>query len=217
MGGKVWPILFTHRVLLELENLTGCNIFKGELHFSSISAKLLRSVLFVILHAAGCPLSVEEIGKFLRPAKMMESRKLLVDAWNASLAPPEEEEEGDEPVDKKKKDFGWLEAWSVARLDLRLSDSEWLDMTPRMLHALMAHWKTRVQEHEFFFSRIASVVSFYGGRGPKEPLPEEHFMLHPLKKKPEEEQTGDDILRMFSPFMTPESRKLTHEILNIND
>jgi hypothetical protein len=97
----------------------------------------------------------------------------------------------------------WLEAWSIARYDLRLTDDEWLDMTPRQLHALRLRQIEQLQHSELMPGMIASVTANFSMIKPEPPFSAESFMIHKLpgdatEKEPEDEMDGDRLLRILN-------------------
>jgi hypothetical protein len=97
----------------------------------------------------------------------------------------------------------WLEAWSIARYDLRLTDDEWLEMTPRQLHALRLRQIEQLQHSELMTGIIASVTANFSMMKPEPPFSAESFMIHKLPESPEdaeeldEEMDGDKLLRIL--------------------
>jgi Phage integrase, N-terminal SAM-like domain len=53
LDGKTWPLVVTHNVLIECEELTGLNLIAGEVNLLRPSAKLVRALLYVVLLRAG--------------------------------------------------------------------------------------------------------------------------------------------------------------------
>jgi hypothetical protein len=43
LDGKTWPVVVTHNVLIECEELTGLNLIAGEVNLLRPSAKLVRA------------------------------------------------------------------------------------------------------------------------------------------------------------------------------
>ena len=97
----------------------------------------------------------------------------------------------------------WLEAWSIGRYDLRLTDDEWLEMTPRQLHALRLRQIEQLQHSELMTGIIASVTANFSMMKPEPPFSAESFMIHNLpesqedEQKPEAEMDGDKLLRIL--------------------
>jgi hypothetical protein len=99
----------------------------------------------------------------------------------------------------------WMEAWSIARQDLRLGDDEWLEMTPRMLHALRKRQIEQMQREELLVGILASTTANFSFCAPEKPLHPEIFMLHPLPPQPTKPVTGEDIMAAFSMFPKSEA------------
>src|SRR5579864_2276816 len=154
-GGKLWPLLFTHRVLMEIEERSGLDIMAGGLNLNVPSAKVLRAAVFVLLQAAGASFSEVEIGNMLR-GRLSELRIALLDAWNAAKPEPVKE-----TSDNQAASLTWIEAWAIARQDLKLSDEEWLNMTPRMVQELDRRRLEGIRQQEFLLSRIAANLVYF--------------------------------------------------------
>ena len=183
--GTTWRIAFTNRVLLHIEELTGVGAM--QLRLSDSSARLLRAVLFAVFREAGAEVSLEEAGKMLRPGAMPKLRAQLVAAWAASMPEPEpvdaEESDSEEPAGP----INTLDAWARARFDLRLSDEEWLSMTPRMLHALAKRRLESVRQFELMVSILCAHTVNHSFHAPKVWTNPRSYMPHPW---PESEATG---------------------------
>jgi hypothetical protein len=93
----------------------------------------------------------------------------------------------------------WLEAWSIARQELRLSDEEWLEMTPRMLHALRKRQIEQMQREEMLVGIVSATTANFSFCAPTQPLRPESFMLHPFVE-PVGPLTGEDIMTAFIHF-----------------
>jgi hypothetical protein len=103
----------------------------------------------------------------------------------------------------------WLEAWSIARQELKLSATEWLDMTPRMLHALRLRQIETMQREELLVGIIASTTANYGFCRPDKPLSPSVFMLHPFAEEEPAELTGEDVMAAFAPFVNRQSTEVS--------
>jgi hypothetical protein len=53
LGDRTWPIIITHNVLIECEQLTGLNLLAGEVNMIKPSFTLIRALLYVALKRAG--------------------------------------------------------------------------------------------------------------------------------------------------------------------
>jgi hypothetical protein len=92
LDGKDWPIVVSHNVLIECEELAGLNMLTGEANFiMRPSAKVVRALLFVCLQRAGADYTIEEVGDLITPQNLVMIQDGLLNAWAASM--PEVEEE----------------------------------------------------------------------------------------------------------------------------
>lgn len=196
---RVWPLVLTHRVLLECEELTGVPLLA---EVNLLSAKLIRALLFCALKRAGAPYTLKQVGDRIRPKSIDRIHEAVRSAWVAAMPEPEEDDEDVKPTRRKKKPkpLTWLNAWAMARHDLHLSADEWLDMTPRQFHALKQRQMERWQREELLVGIIAATSANFSMCHPKRPLRADSFMLHPLKAEPEEPMTGDELMAAFAPF-----------------
>ncbi len=88
LDGKTWPLVITHNVLIEVEDLTGLNVLMGEVNIARPSAKLLRAVLFLALRRAGADYTLEQVGELINPGNLVMIQEGILTAWAASM--PEE-------------------------------------------------------------------------------------------------------------------------------
>jgi hypothetical protein len=193
LNGREWRLLITHAVLVSFEQLTGVNIMAGELDLLRMSARLTRALLFCALARAGAPYSLQEAGDLIAGPNFVQIRVALLRAWDASM-PDLEDDDSDESAERPES-FTWVDAWAIARQDLKLLNDEWLDLTPRLCHALrkrqIAHW----QREEILFGNVAATAANFSAAPPSEPLTAEAFMMHPIKQKQlSPEEAGDQLL-----------------------
>jgi hypothetical protein len=92
LDGKDWPLVITHNVLIECEELTGLNVLAGEANLLKPSAKLVRALLFVALQRAGAKYTLEEVGDLITPQNLLLVQEGILKAWAASMPEPEPEE-----------------------------------------------------------------------------------------------------------------------------
>ena len=97
IDGKDWPIVVTHNVLIDCEELTGLNVLTGEASLARPSAKLVRALLYLCLQRAGAKYTLEEVGDLITPHNLVMVQEGLLKAWIASM-PPEEEEDAARPI-----------------------------------------------------------------------------------------------------------------------
>lgn len=200
IDGRRWRLLFTHAVLLAIERMAGLQVLASGIDFGSPSAKLFAASLWALLERAGASYSPEAAARLVTPRNALQIHRALLDAWNASMPEPGEIGEGPCPT--------WLEAWAIARRTLRLSNQEWLDLTPRLLAALTREHLEQVRQGEFLLSRLTAVTANFGFRAPERAFREDRFMLHPWPEQEKKPLTGEDLMRFFAGFpKTPESQK----------
>jgi hypothetical protein len=173
--GRKWRLLITHRVLLVIGELTGIDAMRVSL--ARPSALVLRAVLFAALREAGARISLEEAGAMLRPGVIAGIRAALVETWQASMPDPEPEDRATKR--SAEPPLTTLEAWATARHDLRLSDEEWLSMTPRMLHALSHHHLENMRWSELMMGVLCAHTVNHSFCAPKKPTSPRSYMLHP--------------------------------------
>lgn len=70
----------------------------------------------------------------------------------------------------------WMQLWSVARYDLRLTDDEFYAMTPRQLDALLKRNKQAVEHEQLLAGIIASTTANHSLNPPKTPCTPADFM-----------------------------------------
>lgn len=189
-GGQLWALIFTHRCLLECERLTGIDMLTVDM--INPPARLLRALLFCALIGAGASMSLEDAGDLLGEIGLAAAKQLTVRAWIASMPEPEKvAEHGERPK------FTWLDAWAVARHDLKLSDEEWLDMTPRQLRSLQKLRLEQLQREELLVGIITSHVVNFSMGAPKKQVKATEFMLHPLPEPEPQPITAEYIAEQF--------------------
>ena len=98
LDGKTWPIVITHNVLIECEDLTGMNVLSGDINLVRPSAKLMRAILFVALQRAGAKYTIEEVGDFITPHNLVTVQQAILTAWAAALPAEGEAENAGRPT-----------------------------------------------------------------------------------------------------------------------
>jgi hypothetical protein len=201
--GRSWQILFTHDALLDLLELTGLDAFASEIDLTRPSSKLLRAALYVALrHAGAADFTLKAAGEMMRLGGMTKIRVALLDAWCASMPEPEpvvesDDEEGEEV--KAREPLTRLKAWAIARENLRLSDREWLSMTPRMLQELTRQRLENMQWQELMVGTIVAHNANHSMRAPEKAYTAKDFMLHPFPKTARQRGvTGEEIMTVFA-------------------
>lgn len=196
LQGKRWRILFTHRVLLDIEELTGQPAMRVNL--AQPSAKLLRACLFAALREAGAGISLADAGALLRPGAAARIRAALIEAWRASMPEPEPEEAGEPARDREP--LAAVDAWAEAHFDLHLSDEEWLGMTPRMLRALSKRRLEFMRWKELMMGIATAHTVNHSFRAPKQWSTPRSYMPHPWPEVEQERPpvTGETLIAVFA-------------------
>lgn len=167
--GRAWRLVFTYRVLL------GCEKLLRDL--AGISAVGFRRVLWLLLQRAGGNDSLLDVGRAVGRKEAAVIHAAILDAFRASLPDPN----GDGGSTGGEIDF--LETWAIARHALGLTDSEWLDVTPRQLAALQVQRMHSLQREELLTGILAAAITNSGMARPKKPVKPEDFMLHPFERQ----------------------------------
>ena len=194
-GGRSWRIVFTHRVLLDIEEITGADAMR--LNLVLLSADLLRGILFAVLRDAGATFTIDEIGAMFRPGAFVTIRSGLLEAWRASLPEPDPDFDV-EPGEVPEPPLSTLNAWAKARFDLRLSDEEWLAMTPRMLHALSKRQLAAMRQRELMLATLCAHTVNSSFHAPRTPTHPSSYMLHPWPATPLRPVTGEMVSSAFA-------------------
>lgn len=201
IGARSWAVLFTHDVLLTIEETTGKDVLNGQLQIAKLSARELRIVLWALLTMAGARYQLQEVGKLLAgPGAIQAARESIWSVWRESMPPPDRLR-STAPADKPSEPHTWLDSFALAHQHLHVNADEWLSMTPRMLHALLGQYLESLRQQELMQSRIIAAVINWGGMGgPKEKVPEDKFMLHPWpqSKNDPDEHPGMRFMRALS-------------------
>ena len=190
LGGKDWPVLFSHQALLDVETSTGLDILAGEFKVTMLSAKAMRATVHALLAVAALPspppYTVKEVGKLIGLKTLGKVRNALVEAWRAAMP---EMEPGVPPshAGAKPKVGGpgartWMEIWADNRQSLNLSDEQWLAYTPRMVQQLARERLEVIRRQELMLSRIGAATVNFSMCAPKNPVADTHFMVHPWPK-----------------------------------
>ena len=103
--GKRWPVLFTHDLLLALEEQTGLSVLNGDVNLFAPSAKVLCATIFLILQRAGAKCTLRSVGALLKPGRATAVVDTLAKAWRASMPKAELESERAALIAKTTKDL----------------------------------------------------------------------------------------------------------------
>ena len=92
LDGKDWPLVVTHNVLIDCEELTGMNILTGEANVMRPSFKLVRALLYLCLRRAGASYTLEQVGDLISPDNIALVQEGMMKAWVASMPEAVEDE-----------------------------------------------------------------------------------------------------------------------------
>jgi hypothetical protein len=182
LGDERWPLVFTHRVLLDIEDRLGVSILNGELDIVRLSAKGLRTILFVALSSSGAAYSATEIGNRVGLHGLAVARQSVIEAWVAAM-PAKDEADADDKEQAIVKARTWMEVWGNNRQYLHLTNDEWLDMTPRMCQSLDRARREEFRRIDLMVSRVSSTIANYAGKQAAKPVSGDAFMLDPWPRK----------------------------------
>ncbi len=192
-GGRSWPAVVTYGVLLAIERDSGVPLLAAP-PVQAPSASFLRAWLYHVLQRSGYTGSITDVGNQLAQCDRAAVHASLLAGWIASMPEPEPPRQGTGAG--KARPRTWLQVYSFATspYGLGLSESAWLAMTPRMLHALSEERLERIRQEEEMQGKIIAAVINFGARAPREPVKAKAFMTHPW---PEEPASPGDELRHF--------------------
>ena len=91
LDGKTWPLVVTHNILIECEDMTGMNVLSGEINLLRPSAKMIRALLFLTLQRAGAKYTLAEVGDLITPHNLVPIQQGILAAWAAALPTDEEQ------------------------------------------------------------------------------------------------------------------------------
>lgn len=194
LDGRWWPLVLTHGVLIEVGRELGCDALT-EIPIAQGSARVLRAVLWAALARAGAGWELADVGRLITRGNLGQVRKTIEAAWLASMPEPAKKGKDPEPSPRGRP-LTQLRAWAIARMELGLSDEEWIEMTPRQLHALSQARESEMQREELLVGILASTVANFSDRAPRRPLAPAAFMIHRFEE-PEQTRggvTGEDLM-----------------------
>lgn len=209
VGGRGWPLLFTHRALLVCQELTGVDMLQATVW--EPSARFMRSLIWSAISVAGSTATEKQVGAVVARLGIHKTQKLLYDAWIVCMPVPEKVDPADadedpdpsdpsDPSDPDSDDgahkLSWVNAWADAHYNLRLSSDEWLDSTPRQIQILRRTRIESIQREELMMGILIATVENFSMSAPKTPAKPEQFMLHKFKgrKKSSSPVTGEYIM-----------------------
>ena len=90
LDDREWPIVITHNVLIDAEEITGLNLISGDVNLVKPSATLVRALLYVALKRAGAAYTLAQVGELIHPGNLVMVQQGLLTAWANSM--PREED-----------------------------------------------------------------------------------------------------------------------------
>lgn len=194
IDGKRWPLLITHGVLLHCERETGLDMLNSFRIVQANSGTLL-ALLWASLARAGTEYSTRDLGAFLTLGNVGIVRRQLIRAWIGSM--PERRPAPEEGGEREK--LTHMKAWAFARMELGLSDEEWLDSTPRQIQALSDVRLRRMQWEEMMIGILGAETVNHSACRPEKPRTVESFMIHPIESdgKQSSKGLGQHIINQF--------------------
>ena len=87
-----------------------------------------------------------------------------------------------------------MDAWAIGKYDLRLTSEEWLDSTPRMIHALRKRQLEQMQQEELRFAIVAANIVNSGFCHPEKAVSPERYMIHKLPPQPQKKANWKSIM-----------------------
>ena len=205
LSGRRWWLRITYQVLLDCEEATGVDMLAASGEVARPTARMLRGLLAAALTGAGDQgpgsggrVTAREAGKLLTLRNIGAVQQALLQAWVESM--PAAGAAGQE-AGGAGRTMTWLEAWAAARVELGLSDEEWLNMTPRQLHALRAVRLEGMQREELLVGMVAAEAANAGHWVRDRAVNAEFFMLHKLKHEGKDGPvTGEAIMAVLAPI-----------------
>ncbi len=113
LEGKTWPLVVTHKVLIECEEFTSLKLIAGEVCLLRPSSKLVPALLYVALRPASTKYTLEQMGDLTNPGNIVlvqEGLLIRVGRVDARAA----QHERPCASGAVRSPLTWLEAWSIA-------------------------------------------------------------------------------------------------------
>lgn len=201
---KPVPALITYGVLLDCQGATGLDML-APVNPARCGPALLRGLIWACVKRAGFQGDIREIGARIRYKNIPELRRVIGEAFKASL--PEKKQVKPDKSGKKSKSkppLDWIEIHAKARIQFGLTDDEWQAITPLQFTAFDDADTHRGRDLEIMLARLTANVINFSARAPEKAVSSIKFMLRP-EEEPEEEQgelTGEKVVEIFRAFRT---------------
>lgn len=199
LGGRDWRLVITYGVLLDCQEATGADMLTSIEAFVQPSAKVLQALLWAMLRRSEPLITAQEVGAMVTPRKLGAIRQAVSKAFLVSMPEPPPKKPTGKISDLLAKSMGWAQTAAFARLELGLSDDEFLSMTPRFFHELREVSVARMRREELLVGRICEVIVNFSQHKLKKPAEAADWIMH---KAPEDEplDLGEKMLRELEKY-----------------
>ena len=209
LGGVERRLVVTYGVLLEVENETGLDCLSGVEAFFSPSMRSLRALLCAMLRRYDAGIQLWEVGALLnQPSNLPIALKAVAQALVVSMPDPEPESK---PRKGQKKEAvarivrTWADLRAAARVELGLTDEEWLAMTPREFHALRKVYVKSLRHLELVVGQVCATVKNHSMNPGKQWAQAMDYVLHRLPEDEPQAKEGPVL------EIDPEERTITFQ------
>jgi len=184
LAGHEWRLVITYGALLDCEEVTGIDMLTGVEAFVNPSTRSVRALLWAVLRRQALGMTLEAAGNLIGPGEIEAVQEALTRAYVASLPPPEKPRKGKsgERSSSNKPPMGWIETRAAAKVEIRLSDSEFLDMTPLEFHAMREVYVKNMRHWELVAGMITAAVKNHSMNPPKRMVQASEFVLHRMEE-----------------------------------
>lgn len=199
LGTRRWRLVMTYGVLLDCQEATGIDMLGTVDAFVRPSANVFRALLWSMLRRSDPSLSEWTVGDMIQPIDVNRIQNAIGEAFIASMPEPPTQKKADASATPEKP-MTWMQTRSAARIELGLTDDEFLTETPRSFHALREASVEQKRWLELVGGTICESVVNYP-YGVKNFMPRTKFMIH---RFPEDEKpsvapgSGDQLLDLFT-------------------
>jgi len=187
LARRDWLLIITYGVLLDCEEQTGEDMLGQTAAFTAPTARIMQGLLWGALRRQDPSLTIRDVGAFITPRVAPAILAALQKAFVASMPEPEKRKTKD--GGKIRKPMSWLQTRAVARIELGLSDKEFLNETPRSFRALRIAYVEHQRWVELVAGGIRESVVNFSGRA-KQAVSASKYVIH---SKPDDDEPEKDI------------------------
>lgn len=186
LAGQEWRLVVTYGALLDCEEVTGIDMLTGVEAFVNPSCQSVRALLWAVLKRHDAGFTLREAGNLIGPQDVERVQAALTRAFVASSSPPDKPRKKTDAAEEgpSKPPMGWIETRAAARVELRLTDEEFREMTPREFHAMRHVYVKWARHWELVFGMNTAAVKNHSMNPPKRMVQASDFVLHRI---PEDE------------------------------